>query len=96
MKLSKFIDKFIDKNSLIRLLYEEGAGHTPILGKSWESVDMEWKVKKEGRYYPYRNHKVLYITDILVGGNYPEAINIVIEKIPLGELRDKKIKDLGI
>jgi hypothetical protein len=56
---------------------------------------MEWEVVKgEGVYAPYSNHKVLRIASILVRGHYPEAINIVIEEIPLEQLREMKLDSI--
>jgi hypothetical protein len=56
---------------------------------------MDWEiVKGEGKYAPYINHKVLYVASILVRGPYSEAINIVIEEIPLDKLRENKLKTI--
>jgi hypothetical protein len=51
-------------------------------------------VKGKGLYAAYVNHKVLGVTSIVVRGPYSEAINIVIEEIPLDELRENKLKSL--
>jgi hypothetical protein len=56
---------------------------------------MNWEiVRGKGKYAPYINHKVLGIASILVRGPYSEAINIVIEEIPLDKLREDKINTL--
>jgi hypothetical protein len=56
---------------------------------------MAWSiVKVERRFRSYINHQVIYITDISVRGNYSEAINIVIEEIPLDILRDNKLDEI--
>jgi len=80
MKLKKFIKKFIERNTIIRLVYKDGGGHKVVLD-SFEDVCMEWKtLKGEGKYKDYLNHKVVGITDILTYRNFSQAINIVIEE----------------
>ena len=87
MKLKKFVEKFICRNSLVRLWYPTNGGHKMVIqddenGKS--SVCMEWEIiKSEGIYGKYTNHKVIGVTDISTYGAYPESINIVIEEILL-------------
>ena len=94
MTLKEFIEEYIQHNSLVRVLYKNPGGHKIVLN-DWDDVDMDWKiVKGEGKYAAYVNHKVLGVTSILVSGPYSEAINIVIEEIPLDELRDNKLKSL--
>jgi hypothetical protein len=94
MTLKEFIEEYIQHNSLVRVLYKNPGGHKIVLN-DWDDVDMDWKiVKGEGKYAAYVNHKVLGVTSILVRGPYSEAINIVIEEIPLDELRDNKLKSL--
>lgn len=80
MKLKKFIEKFIEANSLIRLVYKEKGGHKLVLN-DLNDVSMEWEVLKgKGKNKNFANHTVLGITDIRVDGYYTEAINIVIEE----------------
>ena len=94
MTLKEFIEEYIQHNSLVRVLYKNPGGHKIVLN-DWDDVDMDWKiVKGEGKYAAYVNLKVLGVTSILVRGPYSEAINIVIEEIPLDELRDNKLKSL--
>lgn len=91
MTLKEFINEYIQPNSLVRVLYKIPVGHKLILN-DWDEVAMDWEiVKGEGKYAPYINHKVLGIASILTGGPYPESINIVIEEIPLDELRETKL-----
>jgi hypothetical protein len=91
MTLKEFINEYIEHNSLVRVLYKIPVGHKLILN-DWDEVSMDWEiVKGEGKYAPYINHKVLGIASILTGGPYPESINIVIEEIPLDELRETKL-----
>jgi hypothetical protein len=91
MTLKEFINEYIQPNSLVRVLYKIPVGHKLILN-DWDEVSMDWEiVKGEGKYAPYINHKVLGIASILTGGPYPESINIVIEEIPLDELRETKL-----
>jgi hypothetical protein len=96
MILKDFVREYINHNSLVRLVYKIPGGSKLVLD-SWDDVDMSWQVVKgEGRFRSYINHQVIYITDISVRGNYSEAINIVIEEIPLDILRELKLKELGI
>lgn len=70
------------------------SGHKLILD-DWDDLAMDWEiVKGQGKYAPYINHEVIGITSILTGGPYPESINIVIEEIPLDQLRENKLKSL--
>jgi hypothetical protein len=105
MILKEFVDNFINHNSLVRLVYKIPGGNKVVLN-TWDEVSMAWEISKgEGKYAPYINHQVIYITDISVSGKYSdisvsgkysEAINIVIEEIPLDVLRELKLKELGI
>lgn len=94
MTLKDFIDEYVEHNSLVRVLYKHKGGHKLILN-DWDDVDMGWKiVDGKGKYSAYVNHKVLGVTSILVRGPYSDAVNIVIEEIPLDQLRDTKISNL--
>ena len=94
MTLKEFIDEYIQHNSLVRVLYKHQGGHKLVLN-DWDEVDMDHQIiKGKGKYAPYINHKVLGVTSISVRGPYSEAINIVIEEIPLHVLREQKLKSL--
>lgn len=94
MTLKEFIDEYIEHNSLVRVLYKHKGGHKLVLN-DWDEVCMEWKiVKGQGRYAAYANHKVIGVASISVRGPYSEAINIVIEEIPLDVLREKKLQTI--
>ena len=94
MILKDFVREYINQNSLVRLVYKIPGGSKLVLD-SWDDVDMAWQVVKgEGRFRSYINHQVIHITDISVRGSYSEAINIVIEEIPLDMLRDKKLSEI--
>lgn len=83
MQLGEFIEKFIERNSLIRLVYKNETSGYKTVQKTWEDICMEWKVLKgEHGNNDYINHKVLGIASIATGGHYPETINIVIEEAP--------------
>jgi len=71
MKLKKFIEKFVEPNTLIRLQYKIKGGHEEV-----GNLGMEWELK-DGLF---ANHRVVGITDILVRGNYTEAVNLVIKR----------------
>lgn len=93
MKLKEFIENF-SHNNLIRLHYNIKGGHISVL-ENFDDVSMDWEVNNnKGPYARYKDHEVLGLASILCGGPYPEAINIVIEEIPLDELRDKQLNDL--
>jgi len=94
MILKDFINEYIEGNSLVRVLYKNPGGHKLILD-DWDGVSMDWEiVKGVGKYAPYVNHKVLGIASILTFGHYRESINIVIEEIPLNELRGNKLDSI--
>ena len=81
MKLTEFIENFIEHNSLIRLVYKIKNGHE-VVAEDWDKVSMEHEVlKTKGIYRHYKDNKVLGICSILVNGPYSDAINIVIEKL---------------
>ena len=94
MILKEFIDQFINHNSLVRLVYKIPGGNKLVLD-SWDDVDMAWSiVKGKGKFSLYTNHEVIHITDISVRGPYSEAVNIVIEEIPVDVLRDRKLDSI--
>jgi hypothetical protein len=94
MILKDFIKEYVEGNSLVRVLYKNPGGHKLVLD-DWNDVAMDWEiVRGQGKYAAYINHKVLGVTSIVVRGPYSEAINIVIEEIPLDELRDNKLSTL--
>ena len=94
MTLKEFISECVEHNSLVRVLYKHKSGHKTVLD-NWDDVAMDWEIiKGEGKYAPYINHKFLYVASILVSGPYRESINIVIEEMPLDELREIKLKTL--
>jgi hypothetical protein len=94
MTLQEFVKDYVEANSLVRVLYKEKGGHRIVLN-DWNDVDMDHQiVKGVGKYAAYINHKVIGIASISVRGHYSEAINIVIEEIPLAELRNNKLKSL--
>jgi len=94
MKLHEFVEKFIEHNTLIRLVYKEKGGHRLVLN-DWNDVSMEHELLKgEGKFKDYVNYDVLGVTDILVNGPYSEAVNIVIKEIDLITLRKIKINQI--
>ena len=83
MILKDFIDLYILPNSLIRLHYPDSGGYIEIV----DSPRMEWELKKS----QYRYNNVIGVADM---GGYPEAINIVIEKMPVTEERKIKLEEI--
>lgn len=80
MKLGEFIKKF-SHNNIIRLVYEWPGGHELVLS-TWDEVAMDHEVIRQvGPYRHYIDNEVLGLAGIMTGGPYPEAINIVIEKL---------------
>lgn len=75
MKLKKFIKKFVEPNTLIRLQYKIVGGHEEVIGNDNPKMEHEL-IKSE-----FANKKVIGVTDILfIKSNYVEAVNIVIER----------------
>jgi hypothetical protein len=83
MKLGEFLKKF-SHNNLIRLHYKTKEGNECV-ADGWNDVSMDWEVNNgEGVFRHYVNNEVLGLVSILSvgkGNHYPEAINIVIEKL---------------
>ena len=81
MKLKEFIENF-SHNNMIRLHYLAEGGFECVL-KDHNKVSMDWEIlkgKSENRHY--LNNEVIKLVGILyTSGHYPEAINIVIEKL---------------
>jgi hypothetical protein len=95
MKLGEFITKFIQANSLIRLVYNHSNGHK-LVHQSWEDIGMEWEVlKAKGKNRHYINNQVLGIASIATGGHYPETINIVIQELENQPLIDEVIENVS-
>ena len=84
MTLGEFIKNF-SHNNIIRLHYKEPGGNGLVL-KDWNDVSMDHEILKgKGKNRHYINNEVLGLTAIYLiperGHHYPEAINIVIEKL---------------
>jgi hypothetical protein len=80
MKLKKFIKKFVEPNTIIKLWYKTPSGHEPVEGDSWK---MEWEFLRDNEFYDY---KVIGVTDILlINSPYTESVNIVVENIKLAD-----------
>ena len=93
MTLKEFINEYVEGNSLVRVLYKYPGGHKIVLN-DWGDVAGYWEiVRGKGKYAPYINHKVLGIASISVRA-YSEAINIVIEEVPLHILREQKLQTI--
>lgn len=84
MKLGEFIKNF-SHNNIVRLMYKDKGGHRCVL-ETWNDVSMDHEiVKGKGKNRHYINNEVLGLTTICFrpgdGIHYPEALNIVIEKL---------------
>ena len=92
MKLGEFIKNFSHNNE-IRLLYKNKRGHE-VIGKDWNDVSMDWEVNKaKGKNRHYINNEVLGIASICGIDKYPEAINIVIERLENQQYIDEVIEE---
>lgn len=84
MKLGEFINNF-SHNNIVRLLYKFKGGHEVVLD-NWNDVSMDHEiVNGKGKFRHYVNNEVLGLTTVCFspgsGIHYPEALNIVIEKL---------------
>lgn len=74
MRLDKFIAKYIDTNSVVRLWSENKGEKVRVENK----VRMAHELQKDAYA---SNVEVVHVTDIIVlGDSHPEAVNIVIRK----------------
>jgi hypothetical protein len=73
MKLKKFVSKYVESNTIIRLWYPILGGHEQVN----DDLYMEWNLIKG----EFANNIVKGVKDIVVLNTpYPEAVNIVIER----------------
>lgn len=84
MKLGEFIKNF-SHNNIIRLVYKNERGYEIVL-EDWNDVSMDHEITNgKGKNRHYIDNEVLGLTNILFqagsGIHYPEAINIVIERL---------------
>lgn len=81
MNLDTFIKAFVCPNTLIRLWTEFEGGNKMLWDEETEKeVGEEWKITTGiGWQAAYAGCLVIGVTDILCG-EYPEAVNIVIQK----------------
>jgi len=84
MKLGEFIKNF-SHNNVIRLHYKDKGGNQLVL-EDWDDVSMDHEILRgKGKNRHYINNEVLGLSAIYLtpdrGHHYPEAINIVIEKL---------------
>ncbi len=92
MKLGEFIKNF-SHNNLIRLHYEVVGGHETVLESS-NDVSMDHQVNNgKGKNRHYINNEVIGLASICYYGHYPEAINIVIERLENQPYIDEVIND---
>lgn len=78
MILKDFIEKFVCKNTLIRLWKIVNGEHEMIV-KENKVVCMGWELLNNKTWQSeYGNREVVGVTDIIVNDFYREAINIVI------------------
>lgn len=73
--VEEFTERFIQHNSLVRLVYKDKGGFQNVLPD--DKVFMDHQLKKS----EYANRAVIGIKDIFhIGSSYVEAINLVIAK----------------
>ena len=77
--LKDFVGKFVEHNTLFRLLYKNKSGHEIVLN-DWNDVSMEHELLKgKGKFAQFADHEVCGVTDVLIRhGHCTEAVNIVI------------------
>lgn len=96
MKLGEFLENF-SSNNLIRLHYKVEGGNECV-AENWNDVSMDWEVNKtQGIFRHYVNNEVLGLASILQigkGNHYPEAINIVIEKLENQPFIEEAVQDI--
>ena len=91
MKLGEFIEKF-SHNNIIRLHYKIKGGHELVL--DWDDVSMDWEVNYQmGKYRHYINNEVLGLATICGYDKYPEALNIVIERLENQPFLEEKTRE---
>jgi uncharacterized protein YjcR len=78
MSLKEFIEKFVCKNTLIRL-WKPAKGWHEMICREDKCVCMEWELV-QGKVWQseYSNYEVVGVKDIVVNDFYREAVNIVI------------------
>ena len=86
MIIKKFIHSFVTSNTLIRLWYPDGFNYV-MSGK----IAMEHELVRD---INFSELCVIGVTDILVRDNYPEAVNIVVERMDLDKIREIKLNSL--
>jgi hypothetical protein len=84
MKLGEFIKNF-SHNNIVRLHYKIKGGNQCVLD-DWNDVSMDHEILKgKGKNRHYIDNEVLGLTTVYFqhsdGIHYPEALNIVIEKL---------------
>lgn len=84
MKLGEFIKNF-SHNNIVRLHYKDKGGNQLVL-EDWDDVSMDHEILNgKGKNRHYINNEVLGLSAIYLppnkGHHYPEAINIVIERL---------------
>lgn len=94
MKLREFIKNF-SHNNIIRLLYKSPDGGYEVVHDNWNDVSMDHEiVNGKGKNRHFAENEVLCLASIAFSGEnlkcYPEAINIVIEKLEKQPLIEEK------
>jgi hypothetical protein len=92
MKVGEFIEKF-SHNNIVRLVYKNKGGHEIVL-ETWNDVSMDWQINQaKGKNRHYIDNEVLGLACIGGMNQYPEAINIVIEKLEVQPFIDEVIEE---
>jgi len=95
MKLGEFIENF-SHNNMIRLHYKIKGGYQSVL-ESQDDVSMDWEILKgKGKNRHYINNEVVELVGILyTSGHHTDAINIVIKKMSIKDIRKFKLEELN-
>jgi hypothetical protein len=76
MTLLDFLLEFVEKNSLVRLVYPNDEK----IFDSWDDCDLREEYIRSLDFEKYHDKKFIGVTSIHYNGDYQDAINIVIEK----------------
>ena len=80
MNLRDFIERFIEKNTLIRVHTPTSSGHKEVI-----PLTMEWELLKTNNHL--LESTVIGVTDIL-HPQHPEAVNIVVTELTMNKIEE--------
>lgn len=79
MKLWEFIERYVYKNTILRIWTDMGDGTKKLLWDGKQECCMEWEILRDECYQSkYKECRILGVTDI-VCDTTKESVNLVIE-----------------